>query len=59
MQMECENCVDLKHFESYRFKCTSIAPERRILPMYIYIAKLKTLSKFGDEIYLLLDCADM
>jgi len=27
--------------------------------MYIYIAKLKTVSKFGDAIYLLLDYADM
>jgi hypothetical protein len=33
------------------FKCTSIAPERKILPMYIYNAKLKIVSKFGDEIY--------
>jgi hypothetical protein len=27
--------------------------------MYIYIAKLKIVSKFGDAIYLLLDDADM
>jgi len=46
-------------FESYRCKCTSIAPERRILSMYIYIAKLKIVSKFGDAIYFLLDYADM
>jgi len=27
--------------------------------MYIYIAKFKIVSKFGDAIYLLLDYADM